>query len=157
MTSTLLAFSSTLPPQPKSFRIRTCKSVSKQRTLIAFTINTYKKHKEGVVVIVNLRVPATSSSAPRERQSPIGVFSLLIRQNPFRATSFLAASCKIRRVPPVTIRQFPNRCAASALASTLSYLVASWLRHFIASYLPLPLCTQAHSLFPGARQFNGKL
>ena len=58
MTSTLHALSSTLPPQPKSFRIRTCKSVSKQRTLIAFRINTYKKHGEGVLV-VNLRAPAS--------------------------------------------------------------------------------------------------
>ena len=59
MTSTLHAFSPTLPIQPRSFRIRTCKSVSKQRTLIAFRINTYKKYREGVVVMVNLRAPAS--------------------------------------------------------------------------------------------------
>ena len=30
-----------------TFRINTCKSVSKQRTLTCFRINTYEKHKEG--------------------------------------------------------------------------------------------------------------
>src|SRR5260221_6259111 len=102
--------------------------------------------------------PATSSTAsPGNANLRLAFFPLLIRQNRFRATSFLTASCKIPRLPPLTIRQFPNRCAVSPFASTLSYLVASLLHHFIASYLPLPLCTQAHSLFPGARQFNGKL
>ncbi len=33
------------------FRINTCESVSKQRTLSIFRINTYEKHREGGVVV----------------------------------------------------------------------------------------------------------
>src|SRR5260370_42556791 len=36
-----------------SFRINTCESVSKQRTLTIFRINTYEKQGEGGPVIVN--------------------------------------------------------------------------------------------------------
>jgi hypothetical protein len=36
-----------------TFRINTCKSVSKQRTLTTFRMNTYEKQGEGVSVIVN--------------------------------------------------------------------------------------------------------
>src|SRR5260370_40658789 len=47
-----------------SFRINTCKSVSKQRTLTPFRINTYEKHRgRGVVRL-------TSSSAFREKKTP---------------------------------------------------------------------------------------
>src|SRR5216683_967758 len=40
-------------PGLTTFRINTCKSVSKQRTLTIFRMNTYEKQGEGVSVIVN--------------------------------------------------------------------------------------------------------
>ncbi len=40
-------------PGLTTFRINTCKSVSKQRTLTIFRINTYEKQGEGMPVIVN--------------------------------------------------------------------------------------------------------
>src|SRR6266478_836316 len=44
-----------------SFRINTCKSVSKQTTLSPFRINTYEKHREGVSrqSPATLRIPST--------------------------------------------------------------------------------------------------
>src|SRR5258708_25246079 len=40
-------------PGLTTFRINTCKSVSKQRTLTIFRMNTYEKQGEGMSVIVN--------------------------------------------------------------------------------------------------------
>ncbi len=45
-----------------TFRINTCKSVSKQRTLTLFRINTYEKQGRGY--------PSTSAPRSRERESP---------------------------------------------------------------------------------------
>ncbi len=54
----LTLLESTLEKTPQragltTFRINTCKSVSKQRTLTIFRMNTYEKQGEGYPVIVN--------------------------------------------------------------------------------------------------------
>jgi hypothetical protein len=49
-----LTLECTLPdhfsPAPKSFRMNTCKSVTKQITLTSFRMNTYKKHRGKVAL-----------------------------------------------------------------------------------------------------------
>jgi len=45
-----------------TFRINTCKSVSKQRTLTPFRINTYKKQGRGVPQHVRATIPGTPIS-----------------------------------------------------------------------------------------------
>src|SRR5712664_2574438 len=48
------------PSAPKSFRINTCKSLSKQTTLTLFRINTYEKHRRrGLLLLTrNLKAPS---------------------------------------------------------------------------------------------------
>jgi hypothetical protein len=54
-------------PAITPFRINTCKSVSKQRTLTSFTINTYEKHRgEGVLLLTrNPKKDFYPEGAPR--------------------------------------------------------------------------------------------
>ena len=59
-----------------TFRINTCKSVSKQTTLTTFKINTYKKQGEGVPLHLQLR--QRSSYAPRGASIPCGLCRLRI-------------------------------------------------------------------------------
>ncbi len=58
-----------------TFRINTCKSVSKQRTLTSLRINTYEKHRGGVPQ--HFHDPGNANSAPSrgfsEMNLPIGV------------------------------------------------------------------------------------
>src|SRR5712664_1991223 len=69
------------PSAPKSFRINTCKSLSKQTTLTLFRINTYEKHRgRGLLLLTrNLNAPFCHSSAcprlcrglPTSHESPV--------------------------------------------------------------------------------------
>src|SRR5260370_16968315 len=67
-----------------TFRINTCKSVSKQRTLTPLRINTYKKPGEGgYLSFPRLQRPASSirspePSAPRGASIPCGLSGLRI-------------------------------------------------------------------------------
>src|SRR5229473_2515561 len=53
-------------PGLTTFRINTCKSVSKQRTLTTFRMNTYEKQGEGGPVIVNQE--SEKDSCPQRAQ-----------------------------------------------------------------------------------------
>jgi len=59
------------PPIRKSFRINTCKSVSKQSTLTPFRINTYEKRGRGDPHSVPVATPCSTVSL-----GSIFVFSL---------------------------------------------------------------------------------
>src|SRR5258708_17371549 len=83
-----------------TFRINTCKSVSKQRTLTPLSINTYKKPREGrCLSFPRLQRPASSirspePSAPRGASIPCGLSRLRILPvttgvYPLRASDFL--------------------------------------------------------------------
>ena len=60
-----------------TFRINTCKSVSKQRTLTLSRMNTYKKPGEGVP-LRSIKHQATEPSAPRSASIPCGLIRLRI-------------------------------------------------------------------------------
>jgi hypothetical protein len=75
------ATSHSLIPHPRplassiSFRINTCKSVSKQTTLTCFRINTYEKHRgEGVLVLArNPKKDFYPEGTPRVLCAPDGL------------------------------------------------------------------------------------
>jgi len=58
------AFRQTRERSPISFRMNTCKSVSKQRTLTPFRMNTCEKTRGGELLLTKLAVPNSASSVP---------------------------------------------------------------------------------------------
>ena len=74
-----------------TFRINTCKSVSKQRTLTTFRINTYKKQGRGVPQLFRFELPP--SYAPRGASIPCALTRL--------------------RILPVTTEVYPLRSSES--------------------------------------------
>ena len=81
-----------------TFRINTCKSVSKQRTLTLSRMNTYKKPGEGVP-LRSIKHQATEPSAPRSASIPCGLIRLRIL--PVTTPVYAVSSIK----PPVSSLQ----------------------------------------------------
>jgi hypothetical protein len=71
------------------FRINTCKSVCKQRTLTPFKINTYEKTRGSGPVTVNQTSAATASDYPDHRSTAVPPSTLVYVQcNPFIFNQF---------------------------------------------------------------------
>ena len=119
-------FFCTILVHPKSFRINTCKSVSKQTTLSPFRINTYEKTR-GRGRGVSPRVPEPSSFL----SNACALFCTRQKLNPFIFNRFRTLCQKppgvggpffdvqtFRRLNVQTIR--PSHCSARSLVSQLA-------------------------------------
>src|SRR6266852_7870670 len=113
-------FSTHNPLPPKSFRMNTCKSISKQSTLTSFRMNTYEKHRGwGRVLWLTRFRPASTfrcanistckrSSHPEKPVSPLRSSPLSLRPEPANR-------------PKCVSPRFPFDSQLSTLNSVLRY------------------------------------
>src|SRR5713226_1107081 len=125
-----------------TFRINTCKSVSKQRTLTPFRINTYEKHRGGGT---HFHDPGNANSAPSRGFSgmnlPIGV----------RFRRHMRHVAPLSPVPSLDCAYFPSPRGCTLLTLPTAHYRLSVLPLFSYSYkslFPQPLSFHIDLRFP---------
>src|SRR5260370_8410773 len=101
-----------------SFRINTCKSVSKQMTLTSFRMNTYEKQGEGGVSIsLTPSRPWTETSAQTKMSLPLHDRSECVAQ-PFVAQALLPVRFVLPQPAPPDISLLPYTNSLATTATT---------------------------------------